>query len=552
MGQSDGASTGEGGAENPSHVIEIAAKVVDLASARERRESRRAAAAEAARTRVLGSLNIKDDDWSKALLFSEGRLAATITNLAIVLQCHPAWSYEGHPVFAWNSRTASPVWVAPPPFPMFLRGHDGRSYATADLTGDSVVSDDDISRVRGWFEHEYKMRCSKEMVMEALRVSSQNYAVDPLQEYLLGLQHDGMPRLDTWLMDLLGAEPAEQPQAQNGDADVEQAENYLRAVGRMWVMSAVARALDPGCAAHHALVLEGPQGIGKSTALERLFGVWYGAPDLDFEKPQNLYPAIQGPLCIEIPEFHSVIRAYERGGHGGVKAFLSKPYDEWTPKNSNTKTRMPRRCVFCGTYNPVGDGRYLSDASGERRWWPVYLRRKIDLGRIEEMRDQIWAEAVAEWSGWEDCKKEGDLLGEQETHCQDAKRRCARHRWWPSTENQWMLEQSQAARMMTDVWDEVIIKYLLKLPDRRLLQGFSQERVLVKALQADLTGPQINSTKARMNRILRDTFHAHPGKLGPRGAQQPVWRFDELQLRALRQRYQIDPSPDAFGDADVP
>lgn len=195
----------------------------------------------------------------------------------------------------------------------------------------------------------------------------------PVRDYLAGLTWDGRGRLTHWLLDYLGAE---------GPAA------YLEAIGPAFLLSAVARVQRPGCQADHALVLEGPQGSGKTSAVRVLGRPWIaeGIPDLA-NKDAALHLA--GVWLVELSELAGVRRSEVEH----VKAFLSRNVDRYRPPYGRRTVDVPRQCTFIATTN---EATYLRDPSGNRRFWPVRCT-DIDLQALERDRDQLWAEALQQY-----------------------------------------------------------------------------------------------------------------------------------------------------------
>jgi predicted P-loop ATPase len=192
---------------------------------------------------------------------------------------------------------------------------------------------------------------------------------DSLRAYLEALKWDKTKRADAWLAKYLGVE-------QN---------DYAQEVGKRWLVSAVARALKPGCQADHTLSLEGPQGIGKSSAVRIMGGQWAkeSLPSLD---TKDAVVELQGAWIVELSELAAMTRAETEA----VKAFLTRTVDKYREPYGRHPIEQPRRSVFVATTN---EERYLKDTSGNRRFWPVRVT-KINFAALTRDRDQLWAEAV--------------------------------------------------------------------------------------------------------------------------------------------------------------
>jgi putative DNA primase/helicase len=160
---------------------------------------------------------------------------------------------------------------------------------------------------------------------------------------------------------------------------------YSQAVGMKWLISAVARVMQPGCKADHVLILEGEQGTGKSTALKILGGSWF--TDAPFRLgDREGWMVIRGCWLVELGELDS----FNRAESTSAKLFFSQYQDRYRSPWGKRPTNVPRQCVFAGTTNQAI---YLKDESGNRRYWPVRCGY-VDLGELEADRDQLWAEAA--------------------------------------------------------------------------------------------------------------------------------------------------------------
>lgn len=242
-----------------------------------------------------------------------------------------------------------------------------------------VLTDDDVTFLSGHIE-KFGLKISMQNVGRSLFAVVKKNARNPAQEYFNNLKWDGVKRLDTWLIDYCGA-------------DTEAAE-YVSTVGRKWLCASVMRVFEPGYKFDNMLVLEGNQGIGKSTIFKELATI-HGTPYFDDKiriedlNSERVVPRMQGLLIIEIAELAG-IRKYDADS---LKNSLSVTTDRCTLKYQNQTTIYERKFVFAGTINPGNNG-YLNDSTGNRRFWPVSTKN-IDVEGFKKVKEQIWAEAVS-------------------------------------------------------------------------------------------------------------------------------------------------------------
>lgn len=229
------------------------------------------------------------------------------------------------------------------------------------------------------FETDIELAASPSMVADALLLIGMENAYNPLEEYLRGLVWDGVPRLDTWLETYARAVTED---GEGGDVS-----GYVRTVGARWLIAAAARALYPGCKVDTALVLEGlKQGERKSTIFDTLGGDWFSDTPLAIGQ-KDASQAAGSAWIIELAELASLRRAESEA----QKAFLSSRVDYFRLPYGRTVQRFKRACVFAGTTN-VDD--YLTDRTGNRRFWCVRVGGRGDVEALRRDRDQLWAEAV--------------------------------------------------------------------------------------------------------------------------------------------------------------
>jgi predicted P-loop ATPase len=204
------------------------------------------------------------------------------------------------------------------------------------------------------------------------------------------------------------------------------------------MISAVARIMQPGCKVDHMLILEGPQGAKKSSALRILAGEQWFTDELAEIGSKDAAQQMRGVWIIEIAELDAISRAEV----SRIKAFLTRIVDRYRPPYERYVIDVPRQCVFAGSVNP---DTYLRDETGNRRFWPIRCG-SIDLDALRRDRDQLWAEAVARY-------REGAI-------------------WWIEDRNLIATAQAeQEVRYHADAWDARIDRWLT-FERRRVNHGY--------------------------------------------------------------------------------
>jgi predicted P-loop ATPase len=299
-------------------------------------------------------------DWIRLLELSPttGRPAKTIDNIVIILEHDPLLRGKiAYDEFAIRGMTLGPLPWDPRP--------ERRQWTDTDDAG-----------LRHYLERAYGIT-GKEKVLDATALVAHRHRYNEVQDYLRSLVWDGVPRLDTILIDYLGAED----------------NVYTRAVARKAIVAAVARAMQPGVKYDNMPILAGPQGIGKSTFLRILGRKWYSDSLTTFEG-KEASELIQGIWINEIAE----LQGFNKSETNAIKQFLSRTEDIYREPYGRRTTAFPRRCVFWGTTN---DAEFLRDATGNRRFWPVdvglHPPKKSVFNDLEQEVDQIYAEAVVYW-----------------------------------------------------------------------------------------------------------------------------------------------------------
>jgi predicted P-loop ATPase len=270
-------------------------------------------------------------------------------------------------------------------------------------------SDGDDIRAANWLQHQ-GISVKPNEAHDAVVAVGQERSYHPVRNYLRALTWDGTSRIANLASVYFGAEDNE----------------YVREVGLRFMVSAVARVMQPGCKADHVLILEGQQGTLKSTAARTLASDdWFTDEIADFGSKDAAMQAA-GVWVIEVAELH----AMRKGEVERVKAFLSRTTDRFRPPYGRAIVSVPRQCVFIGTTNADD---YLKDETGGRRFWPIRCGT-IDVAAIKRDRDQLWAEAFHRYTDGE--------------------------RWWLEGEVSRLAADEQNERFASDPWQEPIATYL--------------------------------------------------------------------------------------------
>ena len=224
-------------------------------------------------------------------------------------------------------------------------------------------SDDDAAQLRIYLEPFFG-KIAKNDILDAVAACASDQAYHPVRDYLNGLTWDGVPRLDTLLIDYLGAEDTP----------------YTRAVTRKSFVAAVARIMTPGRKYDTMLVLVGEQGRYKSTVFMIMGGDWFSDSLRTFGDKDSM-ETIQGTWINEVAEMQALAKAEINA----VKMFLSKRSDYYRAAYGRYAIDRPRQCVFFGTSTRPGtvdSGRWILTSSRGRRMWDPSLRKsEISFGR---------------------------------------------------------------------------------------------------------------------------------------------------------------------------
>jgi putative DNA primase/helicase len=284
------------------------------------------------------------------------------------------------------------------------------------LRNGRIVTDTDFTQIMLWLGKAYSLNTTSQRVAEVVDCVARDDCFHPVRDYLGRLQWDGTPRLDDWLTVYLGVPSTD----------------LASACGRAFLISCVARAMKPGCKVDTMLVLVGPQGGGKSSALACLVGEtsWFMDGGIDFNSKDGSI-AIQGRWLVEFSELESLSKA----SNSTTKAFLTRQEDKFRPPYGRVATSFPRQCVFAGTTN---EDNFIKDATGSRRFW-AFRCGVIDLSALAHVRNQLWAEASAAFDAGEDWW----LTSEMEALRREAAEEFHNQDPWTSSVAEWAMSRTQ-------------------------------------------------------------------------------------------------------------
>lgn len=279
----------------------------------------------------------------------------------------------------------------------------------------------------------YNMRRpSKEQVNDAIDVVAQDHSFHPVEEYLEGLQWDGVSRIETWL-----------PGEVNG---------YKRSIARLVAVQAVARALDPGVKVDNCMILAGGEGLGKSWFIERMACGWTCTlGPIDRGSGRDTIMIMSRSWVAVADEGYSLKKA----DADNMKNFITRTHDEVRLPYARETEFLPRRQVIWGTTN---DPTFLRAQEGNRRFLIVNVSEKLDFDKYtHEYVDQVWAEAV---HIWKESRDKYGVEGNPALRLSDAEEEVAKEVRGEATEEEPLvgLIQNYLETLVPDGWERMPVE----------------------------------------------------------------------------------------------
>lgn len=346
--------------------------------------------------------DIEAESGKKFKYTKTGDLRPTISNATLIYKFHPDWA-KGIGFDDFSQRLCK-TRVLPSSEP-------------------GEWTDYDCTRAQLWLDENFNFHLSEVATQRVIEVIAQDNKFNPVKQYLTSLQWDGQHRIHNWLTTYLGVEDSE----------------VSTIFGKCMLIAGVACILEEdGIKNDTMIVIEGEQGIGKSTALQTLFSEkWFTDTPIQFGH-QNGYLTMIGKWGAEWAEMAKTGASTEQ-----IRSFLSQTSDEFRRPYARNTTVIVRRTILCATTNA---SHYLNDPTGNRRFMPVKAT-KINIPELKKNRDQLWAEAVTEFRNGE--------------------------RWWFDNNNPQIIA-AQKARFDSDPWQDKIERFVANSEKIHTDQIYSQ------------------------------------------------------------------------------
>jgi len=327
------------------------------------------------------------------------------------------------------------------------------------------ISDIHITQAAATLER-YGLSCAIDKTAKAIDVVAHENKFHSAKEYFSKLEWDGKERLKTLAQDLFDC--------------CEESEGYLSFVFKKWFTAAVKRVMEPGCKFDHVLILESQrQGTYKSDFLKTIAtfnGERYHTDSISLNDISNKDTILkmQGNLIIELAE----LSGFSKKDDNAIKNWITQTRDEVRIPFARKTVVYPRQFVFAATTNNY---EYLKDPTGNRRYWPVTVERAIDIETLEDIKGQLWAEAVSHY-------KSGLYIG-------------------PTVDENNLAEKERQKRLQSDAWEDVVLSKIKELNMSEFRTSDVIDRMGFKIKEKD------ENTVRRVNGILKQNGYKN----------EPIW-----------------------------
>ena len=296
-----------------------------------------------------------EDDWKDNLaLDSKGNALKTISNLRMIFTHDENLRQIRFDTFCQDDISFSPL------------------FRNVNC---NKVDEESVGKIQDYLEQNYDLRLTQNKVFEMLKTTASERNFNPVQDYIRSEKWDGTPRIETAIIDYLGAEDT----------------LLIREQTKLWFVAAVARAFEPGCKFDDVLTLPGPQGIGKSTFFKVIGDKWFNDSFSFASGDKEKVETITNGWIVEISELNGMKRANDAEA---AKVFLSRRSDCMRPAYGRKPIEYLRHNVFAATTNETN---FLQGDNGNRRWWIVPVQGKGHvsdwLSILQSVVHQLWAEA---------------------------------------------------------------------------------------------------------------------------------------------------------------
>lgn len=292
------------------------------------------------------------------------------------------------------------------------------------------------------------LRITRDHVKDALEHIAYSNERNEVLEWFDGLKWDGKERIETYFIDCLGVADSA----------------YSRAIGKAFWIGMCRRVIEPGCKLDTMVILEGPQGVYKSTSFKIVGGKWYTETS-ESVMNKDFYMVMEGKLLVEMSELGSILG--KKAERTRVKSILSTMEDRFRRPYGETAIDHKRMGILAGTTN---QREWIDDDTGGRRFWPLECG-KIELGRVRDDREQLFAEAVEK-------ARRGDT-------------------WWEVPDEE--AKEEQEKRRIRDPWENIISDYVHGPLANPMI---TLEEIATQALKIDI-GRLDRAHHMRMGSILR-------------------------------------------------